>query len=83
MLTSSILAHESGLMAQPHRWNSIDFGTSKERRITVMLENYQLPEAVEIGEADSIILGEKDANVFDQPSLSFVRSIPSAVDADE
>ena len=48
-----------------------------------MQENYQSPEAVEIGKADSIILGEKDADRFDQPTLTLVRSIQSAVDIDE
>ena len=48
-----------------------------------MQTNYQSPEAVEIGKADTIILGEKDDDLFDQPTLSFVRTIPSAVDVDE
>ena len=48
-----------------------------------MQTNYQSPEAVEIGNADSIILGEKDDDLFDQPTLSFVRTISSAVDVDE
>jgi hypothetical protein len=48
-----------------------------------MQKNYQSPEAVEIGKADSIILGEKDDDLFDQPTLSYVRTIQSAVDIDE
>jgi hypothetical protein len=48
-----------------------------------MEKNYQSPEAVEIGKADSIILGEKDDDQFDQPDLLFVRTRSSAVDVDE
>ena len=47
------------------------------------MENYQSPEAVEIGKADSMILGEKDQDAWDQPTMSFVRTIASAVDVDE
>lgn len=45
--------------------------------------NYQSPEAVEIGRADTIILGEKDDDLFDEPTLVFERTRPSAVDVDE
>jgi hypothetical protein len=48
-----------------------------------MQKNYESPEAVEIGKADSTILGEKDDDLFDQPTLSYVRTIQSAVDIDE
>lgn len=48
-----------------------------------MQENYQSPEAIEIGNADSIILGEKESIYFDQPTQSLVRTTPSAVDVDE
>ena len=48
-----------------------------------MEKNYQSPEAVEIGKAESIILGEKENDAWDQPTMSFVRTIASAVDVDE
>lgn len=48
-----------------------------------MLKNYESPEAIEIGNADSIILGEKDDDLYDQPTLSFVRTIQVAIDVDE
>jgi hypothetical protein len=48
-----------------------------------MQKNYQSPEAVEIGKADSIILGPKDNTLFDEPDEQFVRTISSAVDVDE
>ena len=48
-----------------------------------MLKNYESPEAVEIGKADLNILGEKGCCVWDQPTLSFIRSDPTAVDLDE
>lgn len=48
-----------------------------------MKESYESPEAVEIGDADSIILGEKDTDTWDQSTMSFVRTRASAVDVDE
>ena len=44
--------------------------------------NYQSPEAVEIGKADSVILGEKDDDLWDEPTMAFVRTIESVVDVD-
>ena len=48
-----------------------------------MNENYQSPEAVEIGNADSTILGEKTGVEWDQPTMSFVKAPASVVDVDE
>lgn len=48
-----------------------------------MEKNYQPPEAVEIGKADSTILGDKNEICWDQPTMSFVRNCASAVDIDE
>jgi hypothetical protein len=48
-----------------------------------MEKDYQSPEAVEIGKADSIILGEKDVDAWDQPTMSFIKTPSSAVDVDE
>lgn len=47
-----------------------------------MEKDYQSPEAVEIGNADSTILGEKEQDAWDQPTMSLVRTIATAVDAD-
>jgi len=48
-----------------------------------MENDYQLPEAVEIGKADSTILGDKGEDAWDEPTMSFVRTIGSAVDVDQ
>lgn len=48
-----------------------------------MEKDYQSPEAVEIGKADSTILGEKGGDCWDEPTLSFVQICGSAVDVDE
>jgi hypothetical protein len=48
-----------------------------------MQENYESLEAVEIGNADSTILGEKRDDDWDQPTMSFVKTYPTVVDVDE
>ena len=45
--------------------------------------HYQSPEAIEIGKADSIILGEKCGEAWDQPTMSFVGCYPTVLDVDE
>jgi hypothetical protein len=47
-----------------------------------MRTDYETPEAVEIAKADSIILGEKDNEDWDQPTMSFVKTHASVVDVD-
>jgi hypothetical protein len=46
------------------------------------MKDYEAPEAVEIGSADSIILGDKFGELWDQPTMSFVRVPESIVDVD-
>jgi hypothetical protein len=48
-----------------------------------MEKNYQSPEAVEIGKADSTILGEKIYELWDEVTMSFDQQPASAVDVDE
>lgn len=47
------------------------------------MKNYESPEVVEIGKADENILGDKTEDAWDQPTMSFVRIVGSAVDVDE
>ena len=47
------------------------------------MRNYQSPEAVEMGRAEEIILGEKDHNLYDQATDTFVRTVGSSIDVDE
>ena len=48
-----------------------------------MTEIYQSPEAVELGNADLCIFGEKPGPDFDQPTMSYARFIPNVIDVDE
>lgn len=48
-----------------------------------MTENYQSPEAVELGNGDSLIFGEKPGPDFDQATMSYARFIQNVIDVDE
>jgi hypothetical protein len=46
------------------------------------MNNYQSPEAVEVGKADQVILGSKVGIEFDAPEQAYTRPLSTVVDED-